>query len=45
MGFVEAHTIGVQEGLVVQVFLEHDVNHARNESRVRPRTQRHPLVR
>ena len=44
VSFVEANAIPVQKGLVVQVFLQHYVNHSRHQSGVRARAQGHPLV-
>ena len=42
--FVVAHAVFVEEGLIDQVFLDHDVGDAFNESRIGTRTDRHPFV-
>ena len=41
--FVVAHAVLVKEGLIDEVFLDHDVGHARGERRVGARTDRHPF--
>ena len=42
--FVVSNAVLIKESLINQIFLDHDVSHAFDQSRVRPRTNRHPFV-
>ena len=42
--FVVTNAVLIKESLINQIFLDHDVSHAFDQRRVRPRTNRHPFV-